>query len=421
MEKSHPSKDILGSKSTKLYGKRVALCITGSIALTTAPKVARELMRMGAEVFPVMSPMAQKMLNPDVLEWATGNKPVVEMNGSIDFLSLTESSGKVDLVLIAPATLNTIGKLASGINDTPVTALVLAAYSAGIPILVVPAMHKVLYEYPINKDNIEKLKKLGFEFIEPRIEEGKAKIADVEVIVEAVVKRLAVKDMDGLKVLVAAGPTYEYIDPIRIITNKSSGRMGVALASEASRRGAEVTLIYGPGIVRPPTNIKVVNVETSNEMADTVLSQLKSENYHLFISAAAVADFTPIESYNQKVSTDDTLMLDLKLKPTLKIVKEAKKVSPKTFVVGFKAEYNLSDEELVERAYKRLKSANIDLIVANDVGRKNVGFRHETNEVLVVDKNKSFVKLPMARKEEIAEKILDIVLEKMGIKGEIKT
>ena len=421
MEKSHPSKDILGSKSSKLQGKKIALCVTGSIALTITPKLARELMRMGAEVIPVMSPTAQKMLNPDVLEWATGNKPIVEMDGKIDFLSLTENSGKVDLVLVAPATLNTIGKLASGINDTPVTALVLAAYSSGIPILIAPAMHKVLYDYPANKDNIEKLRKLGFEFIEPKIEEGKAKIADIEMIVEAVVRRLTIKDMVGLKVLITAGPTYEYIDPIRVLTNKSSGRMGIAIALEAIRRGAEVTLIYGPGTVKPPSNIKVLNVETTSEMADAVLSELKLENYHLFISAAAVADFTPTEQYNQKVSTDDILMLDLKLKPTVKIVKEAKKISPKTFVVGFKAEYKLSDEELIERAYMRLKSANIDLIVANDVGRENVGFRYETNEVFIIDKDKNFVKIPLARKEEIAEKILNIVLEKMGIRKKAKT
>ena len=240
-------------------------------------------------------------------------------------------------------------------------------------------------------------------------------------IVEAVVRRLTIKDMVGLKVLITAGPTYEYIDPIRVITNKSSGRMGIAIALEAIRRGAEVTLIYGPGTVKPPSNIKVLNVETTSEMADAVLSELKLENYHLFISAAAVADFTPTEPYNQKVSTDDILMLDLKLKPTVKIVKEAKKISPKTFVVGFKAEYKLSDEELIERAYMRLKSANIDLIVANDVGRENVGFRYETNEVFIIDKDKNFVKIPLARKEEIAEKILNIVLEKMGIRKKAKT
>jgi len=407
----HPSKDIIGSKSRKLQGKKIALCITGSVAAAQSPKIARELMRHGAEVFPVFSPMAQKIIHPNLMEWATGNQPILEMDGKIDFISLTGSEAKVDLVLIAPATANTIGKIASGINDTPVTAVTIAAFGSKTPVIIAPTMHKCLYDYPSTKENIKKLKELGFEFVEPRIEEGKAKIAEVEDIVETVIRKLTPKTMEGLKLLVTAGPTYEYIDPIRVITNKSSGKMGIAIANEALRRGAKVTLVYGPGLVKPPKNAKVINVETSEEMADTVISELKNNTYDIMIAAGAVADFKPEKPYNQKLATDKTPELVLKLKPTTKIICEAKKTSPKTFVVGFKAEHNVSDEELINRAYERLKTANLDLIVANDVGRQNVGFRHDTNEVFIINKNKKTLKIPLAKKEEIAEKILDTVLE----------
>jgi len=414
LEFKHPSKSIIGSKGEELKNRKIALCITGSVATSQSPKIARELMRHGAEVYPVFSPMAQKIIHPYLMEWATGNKPTLKLDGKIDFISLSESEGRVDLVLIAPATANTIAKLASGINDTPVTAVTIAAHGLGIPVLIAPAMHKSLYDYPATQENIRKLRSWGYEFIMPRIEEGKAKFAEVENIVEAVILRLKGGDMAGLKVLVTAGPTYEYIDPVRIITNKSSGRMGIAVAEEAKRRGAEVTLVYGLGTEKPPTNIKTLNVETSKEMFDMVISELKKNSYDILIAAGAVADFTPENVFSHKVSTDKVSKLTLTLKPTIKIIEEAKKVSPKTFVVGFKAEYNLSDEELADRAYERLVKSGIDLMVANDVGRENVGFRCETNEVLIVDKDRNVQKIPLARKEVIAKKVLDYILNKIG-------
>lgn len=414
MKFKHPSKDILGSKGDELKGKRIALCITGSVAATQSPKVARELMRHGAEVYPVFSPMAQKIIHPNLMEWATGNKPITEIDGRIDFISLTESPEKVDLVLIAPATANTIAKLSSGINDTPVTAVTIAAYSSGTPILIAPAMHKNLYDYPSTQENIKKLEGWGYEFIQPKIEEGKAKFADVEEIVKTVILKLTEKTMANLKVLVTAGPTYEYIDPIRVITNKSSGKMGIALAEEAKKRGAKVTLVYGPGTEKPPSNIKTIMVETSKDMFDVVISELKKDFYDILIAAGAVADFTPKNVFNRKVSTDKISELTLTLKPTRKIIDEAKKVSPKTFVVGFKAEYNLSDEKLADKAYERLIKSGIDLMVANDVGREKVGFGYETNEVLIVDKEKNVLKVSLTEKEIVAKKVLDFVLIKMS-------
>jgi phosphopantothenoylcysteine decarboxylase/phosphopantothenate--cysteine ligase len=410
LEFKHPSKDIVGSKGDELKGKKIALCITGSVAAAQSPKIARELMRYGAEVYPVFSPMAQKIIHPNLMEWATGNKPILEMDGRIDFISLAESPNRVDLVLIAPATANTIAKLTSGINDTPVTAVTIAAHGSGIPVLIAPAMHKSLYDYPATQENIRKLESWGYEFIQPRIEEGKAKFAEVEEIVKTVISKFTEKTMVGLKVLVTAGPTYEYIDPIRVITNKSSGKMGIAIAEEAKKKGADVTLVYGPGTEKPPGNIKTVMVETGKDMFNAVISELKKDFYNILIAAGAVADFTPENVFSQKISTDKISELVLTLKPTKKIIEEAKKVSPKTFVVGFKAEYNLSDEELINRAYERLIKSGVDLMVANDVGRKNVGFRCETNEVFIVDKDKNVTKVSLAEKNIVARKILDFIL-----------
>lgn len=410
----HPSKDIVEAKGSGLKGRRIALCITGSVAAVQSPAVARELIRQGAEVFAVMSPMAKSFIHPNLMEWATGNSVVTEITGRLEFISMVEHhSNRVDLVLIAPVTANTIGKLASGINDTPVTALALAAFGSGIPVILVPAMHSYLYSQPITERNIEKLKSFGFTFVEPRVEEGKAKVSDVEEIVEAAIRALTVKDMEGLRVLVTAGPTYEPIDPVRVIANRSSGKMGIALTCEALRRGAEVTLIYGPGAAKPPKGVKITSVETTEQMAEAVASELRSVKYDIMIAAAAVADFTPSKSWSEKVSTDETPELRLNLKPTRKIIGEVKTLSSGTFLVAFKAEWKVSEEELVKRAYKRLKEVGLDLIVANDVGRRGAGFGAESNEVYIIDREETVTKVSLRSKAQIAEKILDIVKEKM--------
>lgn len=407
----HPSKDIMQTKGTKLKGKRIVLCITGSVAAVQCPEIARQLMRHGAEVFTVMSSMAQKIIHPYLMEWATGNPVVTELTGKIEHVALVgEHANKADLTLIAPATANTISKIASGIDDTPVTSVASIALGSIIPIMVVPAMHESMYRHPILIENIKKLQALGVEFVEPRIEEGKAKIAETEEIVKRVFRKLAEKDMAGLRVLVTAGPTLEYIDPIRVITNKSSGKMGIAIAEEALRRGAEVTLVYGPGTVSPPQDARVVNVETTREMHRAVISELKSNEYNVFIAAAAAADFALEKSYDYKVPTCTTPELALKLKPTPKIIDEAKKVSPDTFLVAFKAEYKLSNNELIESAYERLKVSNADLIVANDVGREGAGFKADTNEVFIINKDKEAIHIPLTLKQEIARKLVDLVL-----------
>jgi len=415
----HPSKDIAGSKSNLLKERKIALCITGSVAAAKCPDIARELMRHGAEVYAVMSAMAQKIIHPYLMEWATGNPVVTELTGKIEHVMLAgEFPDKVDLVLVAPATANTISKIACGIDDTPVTTVVSTAFGSNIPIMVVPAMHESMYRHPVVTENVRKLQSLGVEFVGPRVEEGKAKIAEIKEIVETVIRRLTVKkDLAKRKVLVTAGPTLEYIDPVRVIANKSSGKTGITIAEEALSRGAEVTLVYGPGTAIPPLGAKTVSVETSQEMYDAVVSELKSRKYDVVIAAAAVADWMPEEKYGYKVPTSIETGLTVKLKPTPKIIDAVKKVRPDTFLVAFRAEANLSDEELIESAYKRLKKAKADLITANDIGRKDVGFAYDTNEVFIVDTNKKVVHVSLATKREVAKRLFDVIISKLEEKG----
>jgi len=411
----HPSKDIVGTKGKELKDKRIVLCVTGSVAAVQCSEIARRLMRHGAEVFTVMSPMAQKIIHPYLMEWATGNAVVTELTGKIEHVALVgEHPKKADLVLVAPATANTISKIACGIDDTTVTSVVSTAFGSNTPILIVPAMHQSMYNHPILTENIKKLKALGIEFVGPRIEEGKAKIAETKEIADAVIRKLAVEqDFSGLRVLVTAGPTVEHIDPIRVITNRSSGKMGIAIAEEALNRGAEVTLVYGLGRATPPSEARVISVETTEQMREAVISELKSKKYNVVIAVAAAADWTVKKPFSHKVSTHKLHSLDLKLKPTKKIIDHVKKISPKTFLVAFRAEYKLSKKELIESGYKRLLQANADLIVVNDVGKKGVGFGTETNEVFIVDKKKNAIHVPLAPKREVARKILDVVNEKI--------
>ncbi len=415
MPEIHPSKDIMGSKSSLLKDRKVVLCITGSVAAVKCSEIARELMRHGAEVYTVMSAMAQKIVHPYLMEWATGNHVVTELTGKIEHVMLAgEGVGRADLVLVAPATANTISKIACGIDDTPVTTVVSTAIGSGIPVMVVPAMHESMYRHPVVTENFGKLRSLGVEFVGPRVEEGKAKIAEIKEIVDAVVRRLTVKrDLAKRKVLVTAGPTLEYIDPIRIIANKSSGKMGVAIVEEALSRGAEVTLVYGPGTAIPPVGAKIVSVETSQEMYEAAVSELKSKKYDVGIAVAAVADWTPEKKYEYKVPTSIETELTVKLTPTPKIMDALKKVSPDTFIVAFRAEYNLSDEELIQSAYKRLKKAKADLIAANDIGRTGVGFACDTNEVFIVDANKKVVHVPLSAKREVAKRLFDVIIHKL--------
>jgi phosphopantothenoylcysteine decarboxylase/phosphopantothenate--cysteine ligase len=372
-------------------------------------------MRHGAEVFAVMSPKARKIISPQLMHWATGNEVTTELTGRIEHISLVgEHKLRADLVLVAPATANTISKIACGIDDTTVTSVVSTAFGSHCPIIIVPAMHASMYDHPIVLKNIKILSDLGVEFVGPRLEEEKAKIAQTEEILNAVIRKLFYEnDFSGMNVLVTAGATLEHIDPIRVITNRSSGKMGIALADEACNRGANVTLVYGTGTETASPKVRVIRAQTTKQMLDAVTSELKSKKYDLAIAVAAVADWTPEKQYEKKISSHDTHLLNLKLKPTPKIIDCIKKVSPETFLVGFRAEYNLTQKKLIESGYKRLQEAKADLIVVNDTSKKGAGFETDTNEVFVVDGEKRSEHIPMEKKKEVARKILNIIIERM--------
>ncbi|MDG6961406.1 MAG: bifunctional phosphopantothenoylcysteine decarboxylase/phosphopantothenate--cysteine ligase CoaBC [Nitrososphaerota archaeon] len=409
----HPSKDITGKEGQELKGKRIVLGVTGSVSAYRAADIARDLMRHGADVHAVMTSGAQKIIHPNLLEWATGNPVVTELTGKIEHVAFTTGKEKADLILVAPVTANTIGKIASGIDDTTVTSYVSSALGAGIPIVIAPAMHDTMLTHPIIEENLKKLERAGITLVPPVIEEGKAKLSSPKVILEIAISRLAKKnDMSGMKVLITGGPTVEPIDPVRILTNRSSGKMAVALASACIRRGAEVVMVYGPGVAEPPSSARVVRVETARQMLAAVEKELSSKRFDLAIAAAAASDYGPARYHNEKLdSKREDVVLELRRSP--KIIERVKELSPSTFLLIFKAEHSVTRVEMVSRAAKRGREVRADLVAANDVGREGVGFGSEDNEVVLVDPRGKSVSLPKARKSAIADRLLDSVVARI--------
>jgi len=413
---SHPSKDVTGAKGSELAGRKVALLVSSSVASFKAPEIARELMRHGADVYAVITPATEKMVGSDLLEWATGNPVVKELTGQLEHIALAgNSSTRVDLVLVSPATANTIGKLASGIDDTAVTTVAATAIGSRIPVLIAPAMHEPLYDHPIVRENIERLKRIGVEFIDPEIVEGKAKIADTDRIVRAVIAKLAShkKDLQGLKVLVTAGPTVEHIDPVRVITNRSSGKMGVAIAEETVSRGAETTLILGPGSILPPAGVKTVRIESTEELLDATVRALRQGKHDLVFAAGAPSDYKPRSASPRKLKTRKEKSITLELQATPKVIAEARKAGPNAFIVAFKTEHNVSNEELISEAFEILSEKTADLVAANDVGHEGVGFQADTNELYVVDAMKNIVHIPLSDKRNVARQLVDLAVKKL--------
>src|SRR5918996_808524 len=301
----HPSKDILGTQGKQLEGKKIVLCITGSVAAYRAIDLARLLMKHSADVHAVMTEStASMLLNPEIMKWATGNDVVTKLTGNLEHIILADY-GMSDLIIVYPCTANTLGKVAAGIDDTPVTSILSVALGSKIPIIVAPAMHEAMYENIFVQQNLSKLKE-HMVFIEPKIEGGKAKVADPEHILNATISVLSNKALlSGKRVLVTAGSTIEYIDPIRVITNLSSGKMGIAIAQEAQRMGANITLVYGHGTYSAKSlpNLNILRVNTSKEMYDVVMSELSSKRYDVAILSAAVADYTPERKAIKKIGT----------------------------------------------------------------------------------------------------------------------
>lgn len=405
----HPSKDILGTEGSELEDKKIVLCITGSIAAYRAIDLARLLMRHGADVHTVMTEStASMLLNPQIMKWATGNDVVTNLTGNLEHIILADY-GMSDLIIVYPCTANTLGKVAAGIDDTPVTSILSVALGSKIPVIVAPAMHEAMYENIFVQQNVSKLKE-HMVFIEPQMEGGKAKVADHEHILNATISVLSNKaPLSGKRVLVTAGSTIEYIDPIRVITNLSSGKMGIAIAQEAQRMGATVTLVYGHGTLNPATG-KIVRVNTGEEMYKAVVSELSSKRHDIAVMAAAVADFTPARKSDKKINTKIGKM-ELSLVATRKIIDEVKNNSKDTFLVAFKADYCISDSVLIEKAYRKLKECDADIIVANDLGRKGSEPGSDKNEVFIVDRNKKIVRLPPESKAQVARRLLELVVE----------
>ena len=389
----------------------IVLCVTGSIAATETIKLAREFRRQGHSVKAFMTKEATKIIHPNALEFATGQEVVLELTGKIEHVKYSQ----VDLILVAPAAANTISKFAYKISDNPVNTLLITAYGHNTPIVFVPSMHDSMYDAV--SENVEKLKNEGIKFVNPRIDEGKAKFPAIEDIVLESVRTVNLdrvnKDIDennisGKNVLISLGGTFEEIDPIRGISNRSSGKMGLELAKEAFIRGANLTILAAHHSVSIPKAFNVIDAESSTLMNEKIDELIP--DFDVFIATAAVSDFTPINKEDFKLSSSYNLSLEFE--PVAKIIKRIKKINKDIFLVGFKAEYNISEEKMINCAKTQMQEAGTDLVVANDVSHKGCEFGSETNEVILV--SDEIKKVALNSKKEIAKSIFDEISKKLN-------
>lgn len=374
----------------------VILCVTGSVAAVEAVKLARELRRQGINVKCFMSDGATEIIHPNAMEFATGQEVVLSLTGKIEHVKYAPA----DLIMVAPATANVISKLAHRLADNPISTLLVTAMGYNTPIIFIPSMHHSMYRAV--SENIDKLKQEGVTFIKPKMDENKAKFPDIDVITLYVLRYLRDQDLEGKKILISVGATFEKIDEVRGITNLSSGKTGVELAKEAFIRGADITLICGHMDMDVPYIFKLINVESVRDMQKAVEEQVV--DCDVFISAAAISDFTPVNAGVGKISSSEEFTLQMERAP--KIINEVKKIKPEIFLVGFKAEYKLTEKEMITSARQRMKESQADIIVANDVSREGAGFGSDENEVLIINKE-GFKKVPLASKKEIAGKIMN--------------
>lgn len=388
-----------------LKGKRILLGVTGSIAAYKSVELTRRLVDLGVEVTVVMTKAAQSFITPLTFETISGKKVFTEINQEpLSHITLLE---KTDLFVVAPATANIIGKMASGIADDLMSTLLIAS---PIQVLVVPAMNSNMYENPIVQRNRDILEERGIEIMEP--EEGKlacgyegiGRFPEVNLIIDRITEIIRKReDLKGETVLVTAGPTREPLDPVRFISNRSSGKMGYSLAKVAQRRGAEVTLISGPTSLRPPYGVNFVQIEKAEEMMKEVSSCF--ENATIGIMAAAIADWRPVVATHKIKKNGKDLTLKLKENPD--ILKEVGKKKGDRFLVGFAAE----TDNAIENGKKKLIEKNLDIIVVNDLKDQGAGFDVDTNKVTIIDRNGKISEIPLMSKIGVAEKIIDKILE----------
>lgn len=402
-ERFHPTLWIQGQKSYSLAGKTIVLGVTGSIGAVRVVELARELIRNGAEVHAVMTEAATHILHPDALHYATGNPTITELGGRVEHVEFCGLKGRADLLLIAPATANTIGKIAYGIDDTPVTSFATTALGSGVPVMIVPAMHESMFRHPAVSENLVKLKSWGISVVGPRLEEGVAKIAANQEIVLEVERALGSKNLENRKIIITSGSTAESLDPIRILTNRASGKTGRELALEAYRNGANVTLVHRDRLGF--AGIREIFAESADEMTDAVLSELE-KGYDVLISSAAIADYTT-EPSPDKIKSGGELIL--RLKPTRKLIKECRQKYPDLVIIGFKAETGIEKDELLRRAASTLQTSKLDLIAANDVAKGGMGT--EENELYLLGREKNELRYVSGNKRKLAAFILEEVAD----------
>ena len=405
-KKDHPSLDIVSSYGIELSGKRIVLCVAGSVAAYKAIELARLLMRHGADVRCVTSNAVTKLIQPDYFKWATGNEVITKLTGELEHIRLADYN-QSDLIIVYPGTANTLGKLANGIDDTPISTVLTVGFGSKIPILMCLAMHESMYDNSAVKKNIKFLKN-KIEFQLPQLIEGKAKAPEPEDVLQYVLMKFGFSSkLKNKKVLMTAGPTIEYIDPVRVITNLSSGKTGTLLASELISAGAKVTLVYGPGNQTPSKGIKVINVTTSKEMFDATKKELKKK-FDVIIMTAAVSDYIPENLSKSKIKSDKKSLV-IRLKKTPKIIDLVRKYQKDALLVGFKAETNLTKTALIKLAQKKMKESGADIIVANDIGKKYQK-NTDNNQVLIIN-NKKIISSGWKKKEKIV-KIIKKEIEK---------
>ena len=393
-----------------LTGKTIVLGVTGSIAAYKTANLASMLVKLGADVHVIMTQNATKFITPMTFETLTDNKCIADTfdrNFSFDVKHVSLAK-KGDLFMVAPCTANVIGKLAAGICDDMLTTTLLATKA---PIILAPAMNTGMWENPILQDNIQRLQRYGYHFVEPAVgrlacgDVGSGKMPAEELLLEHILLHVAKeKDLLGRRMLITAGPTQESIDPVRYITNHSSGKMGYALAKMAALRGAEVTLVSGPVSIKPFAGINVIDVKSAQEMFDAVST--RSAEQDVIIMCSAVADYTPAAYSEQKVKKHDGDMT-IALKRTNDILGYLGQHKPEgQLLVGF----SMETENLIENSRAKLTKKNADVICANSISGDKTGFAVDTNKVTLISPTET-VELPLCSKEETADKILDYVIK----------
>lgn len=389
-----------------LKGKTVLLGVTGGIAAYKIANLASALVKLHADVNVIMTQNATNFINPITFESLTGNKCIVDtfdrnFKFKVEHIALAELA---DVFMIAPASANVIGKIANGIADDMLTTTFMACKKKKI---LAPAMNTNMYENPIVQDNIKKLKDYGMEIIEPATgylacgTTGSGKLPDEKILLEYILREVAYeKDLSGKTVLVTAGPTREAVDPVRFISNHSTGKMGYAIARCASLRGARVILVSGPVSIEPPLFAELVPVVSAEDMYNAVMKY--KDDADIIIKSAAVADYTPVTASSEKIKKQDGDMR-IELKRTRDILKElGQSRRENQFICGFAME----TENLIENAVKKLESKNVDMIVANSLKTEGAGFGTDTNVVTFITKDGK-TELPLMSKIDVAMKILD--------------